>query len=65
MVAILLETNGADPQDLQQRWTHLQFNLFSILNCSAVLVFGTTLYVMMRKQPVYFVVYACNRPAAN
>ncbi|KAG0458249.1 hypothetical protein HPP92_023406 [Vanilla planifolia] len=43
MVAILLETNGADPQDLQQRWNHLQFNLFSILNCSAVLVFGTTL----------------------
>ncbi|KAG0459964.1 hypothetical protein HPP92_023092 [Vanilla planifolia] len=65
MVVILVEAGRTDPEDLRQLWIHLQFNLVSILVCSAVLVFGTTVYIMTRQRPVYLVDYACYRPPAH
>ncbi|KAI0524678.1 hypothetical protein KFK09_004060 [Dendrobium nobile] len=62
MVVILVEACRTDPTDLWQLWIHLQFNLVSILVCSAVLVFGTTVYIMTRPRTVYLVDYACYRP---
>ncbi|WOL14478.1 hypothetical protein Cni_G23258 [Canna indica] len=65
MVVILLEAARTDPDDLRQLWLHLQYNLVSVLVCSAFLVFGTTLYIMTRPRPVYLVDYACYRPPAK
>ncbi|XP_020599505.1 3-ketoacyl-CoA synthase 4-like [Phalaenopsis equestris] len=62
MVVILVEASRTDPQDLRKLWNHLQFNLVSILVCSAVLVFGITVYIMTRPRAVYLVDYACYRP---
>ncbi|PKA62028.1 3-ketoacyl-CoA synthase 4 [Apostasia shenzhenica] len=62
MVVILLEAARIDPENLRQLWLHLQYNLVSILVCSAVLVFGTTVYIMTRPRPVYLVDHACYCP---
>ncbi|XVE56058.1 hypothetical protein DITRI_Ditri03aG0206300 [Diplodiscus trichospermus] len=47
--------------DLRQLWVHLQYNLVSIIICSAILVFGLTVYIMNRPRPVYLVDYSCYR----
>ncbi|KAG6532347.1 hypothetical protein ZIOFF_006187 [Zingiber officinale] len=65
MVVILLEAAQTDPDDLRQLWLHLQYNLVTILVCSAFLVFGTTVYIMRLPRPVYLVDYACYRPPAK
>ncbi|CAL9086122.1 unnamed protein product [Musa acuminata var. zebrina] len=65
MVVILLEAAQTDPNDLRQLWLHLQYNLVSVLVCSAFLVFGTTVYIMTGPRPVYLVDYACYRPPPN
>lgn len=62
MVIILVEVSRTDPDDFRQLLIHLQFNLLSILVCSAVLVFGITVYIMTRPRTVYLVDYACYRP---
>ncbi|GLJ20420.1 hypothetical protein SUGI_0370920 [Cryptomeria japonica] len=62
MVGILVEVGRMNPQDIWQLWIHLQFNLVSVLVCSAVLVFGCTVYVMSRPRPVYLVDYSCYKP---
>lgn len=65
MMGILLEVGRLGPQDLWQLWVHLQFNLVSVVLCSSVLVFGSTVYVMSRPRPVYLVDYACYKPPNN
>lgn len=62
MVVIILEAGQTNPDDLWQLWVNLQFNLVSILVCSAVLVFATTVYILTRPRSVYLVDYACYRP---
>eukprot|EP00262_Sarcandra_glabra_P015152 TRINITY_DN4602_c2_g1_i1.p1 TRINITY_DN4602_c2_g1~~TRINITY_DN4602_c2_g1_i1.p1 ORF type:complete len:526 (+),score=29.18 TRINITY_DN4602_c2_g1_i1:122-1699(+) len=59
---LLFETGRINPDDLRQLWLHLQFNLVSVLICSAVLVFASTLYIMTRPRPVYLVDFACYTP---
>ncbi|KAG1368010.1 3-ketoacyl-CoA synthase 4 [Cocos nucifera] len=59
MAMILVE---AGRSDIRQLWLHLQYNLVSVVVCSAFLVFGTTVYIMTRPRPVYLVDYACYRP---
>ncbi|KAF6167273.1 hypothetical protein GIB67_043134 [Kingdonia uniflora] len=49
-------------QDLQDLWDHLQFNLISIVVCSTLLVFLSTLYFLTRPRPVYLVDFACAKP---
>ncbi|XP_051123999.1 3-ketoacyl-CoA synthase 4 isoform X2 [Andrographis paniculata] len=51
-----------NPDDLRQVWLHLQYNLVSVIICSAFVVFGSTVYIMTRPRPVYLVEYSCYRP---
>ncbi|CAI9116740.1 OLC1v1017972C1 [Oldenlandia corymbosa var. corymbosa] len=59
MAVILIEASQTNPDDIRQLWLHLQYNLVSVIICSAVLVFGSTVYIMTRPRPVYLVDYAC------
>ncbi|XP_065847403.1 3-ketoacyl-CoA synthase 4 [Euphorbia lathyris] len=51
--------------DLRHLWLHLQYNLFTIIIGSAILVFLLTVYLMARRRPVYLVDYACYRAPDN
>jgi 3-ketoacyl-CoA synthase len=62
MLAIAAEIGRLGQEDISQLWEHLQFNLVSILVCSAALVFVGTLYFMSRPRPVYLVDFACFKP---
>ncbi|KAK9270875.1 hypothetical protein L1049_026461 [Liquidambar formosana] len=62
MVAILVEASRMNLDDIHQLWLHLQYNLVSVITCSAILVFGSTVYIMTRPRPVYLVDYSCYRP---
>lgn len=50
------------PADILQLWEHLQFNLVSVVVCSAAIVFGATVYFLSRARPVYLVEFACCQP---
>ncbi|BBM97484.1 3-ketoacyl-CoA synthase [Marchantia polymorpha subsp. ruderalis] len=65
LLAVTLEVGRMGPEEMWQLWVNLQFNLVSVLICSALLVFGVTVYVMSRPRPVYLVDYACHLPAEN
>lgn len=43
-------------------WDQLKFNLVSVLVCSSLMVFLTTLYFMTRPRKVYLVDFACYKP---
>ncbi|KAI4316819.1 hypothetical protein L6164_024760 [Bauhinia variegata] len=58
----LIEVSQMDLEDLRQLWLHLQYNLVSIVICSAFLVFGLTVYITTRPRPVYLVDFSCYRP---
>ncbi|XP_076937571.1 3-ketoacyl-CoA synthase 4 [Bidens hawaiensis] len=62
MIIILIQASQTNPNDLRHLWAHLQYNLVSVIICSAVLVFGSTVYIMTRPKPVYLIDYACYRP---
>lgn len=62
IIVTLIEASQMDLHDIGQLWLHLQYNLVSVIICSAVLVFGLTVYIMTRPRPVYLVDYACYRP---
>ncbi|XP_009365554.1 3-ketoacyl-CoA synthase 4 [Pyrus x bretschneideri] len=62
IIVTLIEASQMDIYDIQQLWLHLQYNLVSVIICSAVLVFGLTVYIVTRPRPVYLVDYACYRP---
>ena len=61
MIIILIEASQMNPDDIRQLWLHLQYNLVSVITCSAILVFGSTVYIMTRPRPVYLVDYLCYR----
>ncbi|KAF5751097.1 3-ketoacyl-CoA synthase 4 [Tripterygium wilfordii] len=61
MAAIIVEASRMNPDDIHQLWLHLQYNLVTVITCSAILVFGSTIYIMTRPRPVYLVDYACYR----
>ncbi|KAJ7966756.1 3-ketoacyl-CoA synthase [Quillaja saponaria] len=62
IVVTLVEVSQMDLNDLRHLWLHLQYNLFSIVICSAFLVFGMTVYTVTCPRPVYLVDYFCYRP---
>lgn len=62
IVVIFVQGSQTNPEDLRQLWIHLQYNLVSVIICSVVLVFGSTVYIMSRPRSVYLVDYACYRP---
>ncbi|GLT92118.1 hypothetical protein SLE2022_099720 [Rubroshorea leprosula] len=61
IAAISVQVSQMNLDDLRHLWLHLQYNLVSIVICSAILVFGLTVYIMTRTRPVYLVDYACYR----
>ncbi|KAG0593305.1 hypothetical protein M758_1G313200 [Ceratodon purpureus] len=65
LLGVFLEAGRMGPADLWQLWENLQFNLVSAIICSALLVFGGTLYVMSRPRPIFLVDFACYVPEAQ
>ncbi|GMI78536.1 3-ketoacyl-CoA synthase 4 [Hibiscus trionum] len=61
IAAISIQVSQMNLDDLRQLWLHLQYNLVSIIICSAILVFGLTVFIMTRPRPVYLVDYSCYR----
>ncbi|KAM7488338.1 hypothetical protein LguiB_025822 [Lonicera macranthoides] len=60
VVSVNISTVSAE--DLGQLWDHLKFNLFTVVLCSALIVFMATLYFMRRPKKVYLVNFACFKP---
>ncbi|XP_016501723.1 3-ketoacyl-CoA synthase 11 [Nicotiana tabacum] len=48
--------------DLYVLWDQLRFNLISVVICSTLLVFLSTLYFFTRPRPVYLVDFSCYKP---
>lgn len=59
MALIVIEASQMNPDDIHQLWLQLQYNLVSVIVFSAVLVFGSTVYIMTRPRSVYLVDYSC------
>ncbi|KAI4344074.1 hypothetical protein L6164_011346 [Bauhinia variegata] len=63
LVVLITAQSSAFPlKDLYDLWEHLQYNLISIIVCSTLLVFLSTLYFLTRPRPVYLVDYSCYKP---
>ncbi|PRQ23727.1 putative very-long-chain 3-oxoacyl-CoA synthase [Rosa chinensis] len=62
MGIIVIEAAQMNPGDIHQLWLQLQYNLVSVITFSAVLVFGSTVYIMTRPRSVYLVDYSCYKP---
>ncbi|KAF3951777.1 hypothetical protein CMV_022609 [Castanea mollissima] len=60
VIAVQLSTFSL--QDLYDLWEHLQYNLISVIICSALLVFLSTVYFVTRPSPVYLVNFSCYKP---
>ncbi|KAL6313082.1 hypothetical protein AAG906_006646 [Vitis piasezkii] len=62
IVLIAAQLSTFSLQDLHDLWENLKFNLISVILCSALLVFLSTLYVLTRPRPVYLVDFSCYKP---
>lgn len=62
VVVIAAQLSTFSLQDLHDLWDHLRFNLISVILCSTLLVFLSTLYFLTRPRPVYLVDFACYKP---
>lgn len=62
IIIIAAQLSTFSLQDLQDLWDHLRFNLISVLVCSTLLVFLSTLYFLTRPRPVYLLDFACYKP---
>ncbi|KAL5562996.1 hypothetical protein UlMin_032743 [Ulmus minor] len=65
MAVIIIEASQMNPEDIQQLWLHLQYNLVSVVTFSAIVVFGFTAYIMTRPRSVFLVDYSCYRPPSH
>ncbi|KAB2024145.1 hypothetical protein E1A91_D06G068100v1 [Gossypium mustelinum] len=62
VVVITAQLSTFSILDLYDLWEHLQYNLISVIICSTLLVFLSTLYFLTRPRPVYLVNFACYKP---
>ncbi|PON57857.1 Very-long-chain 3-ketoacyl-CoA synthase [Parasponia andersonii] len=62
MAVIVVEASQMNPNDIHQLWFQLKYNLVSVVICSTVVVFGSTVYIMTRPRSVYLVDFSCYRP---
>ncbi|RDY04233.1 3-ketoacyl-CoA synthase 11, partial [Mucuna pruriens] len=62
VVLIAAQLSTFSLQDLYDLWEHLQYNLISVILCSTLLVFLSTLYFLTRPRPVYLVNFSCYKP---
>ncbi|XP_010530834.1 PREDICTED: 3-ketoacyl-CoA synthase 9 isoform X3 [Tarenaya hassleriana] len=65
MAIVALEASRLSPDDLRHLWIHLQYNLVGVIVFSAVLVFGSTVYIMTRPRSVFLVDYSCYKPPSH
>lgn len=62
IVLIAAQLSTVSLQDAYVLWDHLRFNLISVILCSTLLVFLSTLYFLTRPRPVYLVNFSCYKP---
>lgn len=62
IAVIVVEASRMNLDDINQLWLQLKYNLVSVVICSAILVFGSTVYYMTRPRSVYLVDYSCYLP---
>ncbi|KAD4384517.1 hypothetical protein R6Q59_011359 [Mikania micrantha] len=62
VVVLAAQLSTFSVQDVYVLWDHLRFNLISVVVCSTLLVFFTTLYFLTRPRPVYLVNFSCYKP---
>ncbi|KAG1346207.1 3-ketoacyl-CoA synthase 11 [Cocos nucifera] len=62
LVLIAAHMSTFSVQDLHVLWKHLRFNLISVIVCSTLLVFLSTLYFLTRPRSVYLVDFSCYKP---
>ncbi|KAI3870222.1 hypothetical protein MKW92_041917 [Papaver armeniacum] len=62
VVLIAAQISTFSLKDLHDLWDHLRFNLISVIVCSTLLVFLSTLYFLTRPRPVYLVDFSCYKP---
>ncbi|GMJ12762.1 3-ketoacyl-CoA synthase 4 [Hibiscus trionum] len=65
MAVIVVEASRLSLDDIHQLWIQLQYNLVSFVVFSAVVVFGSTVYIMTRPRSVYLVDYSCYLPPSH
>ncbi|BFG41513.1 hypothetical protein CerSpe_277870 [Prunus speciosa] len=65
MAVVVIQASQMNPDDIHQLWLQLQYNLVSVIICSAVIVFGSTVYIMTRPRSVYLVDYSCYKPPSH
>nr|AFY98637.1 beta-ketoacyl-CoA synthase II [Phaseolus vulgaris] len=62
VVVIAAQLSTFSLKDLRDIWENLQYNLISVILCSTMIVFLSTLYIMTRPRPVYLVNFSCYKP---
>ncbi|KAG5554586.1 hypothetical protein RHGRI_012225 [Rhododendron griersonianum] len=62
LILSLLHLSSLTPDDMLHLWSHLKFNLVTVVLCSALMVFLATLYFMSRPRKVYLVNFVCYKP---
>ncbi|XP_059647666.1 3-ketoacyl-CoA synthase 9-like [Cornus florida] len=66
LIAIaIIEASHMKYDDIHQLYLRLHYNLITVVIFSAVMVFGSTVYIMTRPRPVYLVDYFCYRPPSQ
>uniref|UniRef100_A0A7C9EM52 3-ketoacyl-CoA synthase n=1 Tax=Opuntia streptacantha TaxID=393608 RepID=A0A7C9EM52_OPUST len=65
MAVIFIQASQMEYDDVYQLWLHLQYNLVSVIVCSTILVFGSTVYFMNRPTSVYLVDFALYHPPSH
>lgn len=64
VAAVAAQLSTLSVNDLHDLWDHLRFNLISVVVCSALLVFLSTVYFLTRPRPIYLVDFSCYKPDA-
>ncbi|KAA8521486.1 hypothetical protein F0562_012159 [Nyssa sinensis] len=62
VVVVAAQLSTFSLQDVYVLWDHLRFNLISMILCSTLLVFLSTLHFLTCPRPVYLVNFACYKP---
>ncbi|KAK4774312.1 hypothetical protein SAY86_009247 [Trapa natans] len=62
LVAAVAHLSTLTLEDVVTLWDNLRFNLVTVVLCSALVVFVTTVYFMTRPRMVYLVDFSCYKP---
>ncbi|XP_047326954.1 3-ketoacyl-CoA synthase 11-like [Impatiens glandulifera] len=62
MVVIVAQLSTFSLNDIYSLWEHLQYNLISVILCTTLLVFLSTVYFLTRPSSVYLLNFACYKP---